>query len=1440
MRVEKPVDVSVVVMSYNNARYIGETIESVLAQQDVELELIIVDDCSTDGSLDVVRRYQKDPRLSVQVNAENLGQTGNFNKCVVCGTGRYVVVLGSDDILYPGHLAELVKALDANPEAALAYSQCTWIDEAGKVLKYVDHRGHLPQSYSGGRDEVVDLLSFDNYITPSTVMLRRSILDDIRLENGDYAQEGMLAGDWELWVRIARHHPNFAFVRRSSVGYRVHGNQVSQDFYRSERPLWEHLHILELNLLDLATRPRLQAAAERVWQLVEGRMSHFSPEVVAKYRDDITRVRRLLFALPEVDEASSDFLFSVVVTTYNRPAMLLDALRSLSAQTLRDFEVILVNDHGEPVEALLGEFDFPLTYIYKGRNEGLSAARNSALALARGRYVCYLDDDDCYAPSHLQTLLAAFEEHGECVVYTGVEYVAERIEAGERVELSREVQFVHDSYDRERLFIHNYIPVNTWAHPRSMLRDVGQFDTSLTALEDWDLLLRLAARFPLVHVADVTAEVRTREAGSGSDDHMLSRERERFASLYQEIYRRHSDLASDRVRKGRALQLRSLGVTGKVDATPVRTWLASRVMTPVQQRLAKEHIEACRSAGATLTVLVLDMAADAAALARSIRSLTCDVDAGNISLHVLSTGARPDNSMPAWSQCEQQDWVEALNRLLAELTCDWVMLLQAGDELVSSGVQVVSLELLANPDCRAIYADALWHQEGDDLGPLLRPDFNLDYLLSFPRGLIGNWLFRRTELLGLGGFAQDSGEAMELDVVLRLINQQGVSGFGHVSEPLVLNSASLLTDSVQERDAIIRHLRARGYDQAAVVAVRPGQYRVEYGHSEQPLVSIVIIVRDQLAAAQRCVMSVLEHTQYPRYQILLVDNASSDPATLQWLQSVEEMASDQLLVLRSATELSDSDLYNQAALNAEGDYLLLLQAEAAVLEAGWLDALLNHGLRPEVGAVGAKAIDADGKVTSAGLVLGLQGPAGRVFVGESVDAPGYMQRLQVDLNPSALGAGCVLVRKSVYVELGGLDAVEFDGQAALLDLCLRLTANGHLLVWTPAATLLLASTPEALPTEVEDKLYQRWLPRLARDPAYNANFSLVRKGGFKLTDTQISWRPLDIWRPSPVVLAHPADIFGCGHYRVIQPFGALLAAGLVDGALSQGLMHPADLERYNPDVIILQRQIGDERLEAMRRMKAFSPAFKVYELDDYLPNLPMKSVHRAHMPKDIVRSLKRGLALVDRFVVSTEPLAEALSGYHPDIRVVPNRLEPRIWGNLPESLRGQSGKPRVGWAGGSSHTGDLELIMDVVRDLASEVEWVFFGMCPDAIRPYVHEFHPGVRIDEYPRKLASLNLDLALAPVEENLFNECKSNLRLLEYGICAYPVICSDVRCYAGDLPVTRVKNRYRDWMEAIRMHLADAAASASQGKALQQAVRARWMLDEQGLTAWQQGWLP
>ena len=149
-------------------------------------------------------------------------------------------------------------------------------------------------------------------------------------------------------------------------------------------------------------------------------------------------------------------------------------------------------------------------------------------------------------------------------------------------------------------------------------------------------------------------------------------------------------------------------------------------------------------------------------------------------------------------------------------------------------------------------------------------------------------------------------------------------------------------------------------------------------------------------------------------------------------------------------------------------------------------------------------------------------------------------------------------------------------------------------------------------------------------------------------------------------------------------------------------------------------------------------------------------------------------------------------------------------------------------------------MLEVVRTLADEVDWVFFGMCPEMLRPYVKEFHKGVPMAQYPRKLASMNLDLALAPLEQNLFNDCKSNLRLLEYGACGYPVICTETKAYAGYLPCTRVKrNEAEYWLEAIRMHLGDPHASYQQGDALREAVLSDYVLSRHHLQHWANAWL-
>ena len=196
-------------------------------------------------------------------------------------------------------------------------------------------------------------------------------------------------------------------------------------------------------------------------------------------------------------------------------------------------------------------------------------------------------------------------------------------------------------------------------------------------------------------------------------------------------------------------------------------------------------------------------------------------------------------------------------------------------------------------------------------------------------------------------------------------------------------------------------------------------------------------------------------------------------------------------------------------------------------------------------------------------------------------------------------------------------------------------------------------------------------------------------------------------------------------------------------------------------------------------------------------------------------------------IVSTKPLAYAYAGISNDIKVVPNYISRSVWGEL-KSERFFNGKPRVGWAGGAYHYGDLMVIKDVIKELADEVDWIFMGMCPDEIKPYIAEFHEGVDIDEYPSKLATLNLNLAVAPLEIYPFNEAKSNLRILEYGILGWPVVATDIYPYKN-APVTLIKNnRYKDWVKAVRTKVSDLEALAQEGDKLRQWILDNWILED------------
>lgn len=228
---------------------------------------------------------------------------------------------------------------------------------------------------------------------------------------------------------------------------------------------------------------------------------------------------------------------SVIVPTYNRPDLLKEALESILAQTYRSFEIIVVNDGGQDVEAVVSSLDrgaHVLTYVRHPRNRGLAAARNTGLRLARGKYVAYLDDDDRFYPDHLETLVT-FLEHSEYRVAYSDAWRVHYVKEGDRyVARSKDLPYSYD-FNANALLVSNYFPVLTVVHERACLNQCGMFDETLTTHEDWDLWIRMSRTYPFAHVKRITAEFSWRTDGST----MTSRILPDFARTAEIIYRKY-------------------------------------------------------------------------------------------------------------------------------------------------------------------------------------------------------------------------------------------------------------------------------------------------------------------------------------------------------------------------------------------------------------------------------------------------------------------------------------------------------------------------------------------------------------------------------------------------------------------------------------------------------------------------------------------------------------------------------------------------------------------------------------------------------------------------------------------------------------------------------------------------------------------------------------
>ncbi len=255
--------------------------------------------------------------------------------------------------------------------------------------------------------------------------------------------------------------------------------------------------------------------------------------------------------------------------------------------------------------------------------------------------------------------------------------------------------------------------------------------------------------------------------------------------------------------------------------------------------------------------------------------------------------------------------------------------------------------------------------------------------------------------------------------------------------------------------------------------------------------------RDRADLLEGAVESILARTDYPDYEIVVVDNGSTQPDALAYLENLERQP--RIRVLRYDRPFNFSAINNFAARQCTSPILGLLNNDVVVIGAGWLAELVSHAVRPEVGAVGAMLYYPDDTIQHAGIIVGYGGAAINCYGGVPRGSGGYFSRLGTVQNYSAVTGACLLTRANVFAELGGLNETDLAVAFNDVDYCLRVRERGLLVTWTPHAELYHLESVSRGDDMARDKilrfraeeayLARRWADVLAHDPYYNPNLS---------------------------------------------------------------------------------------------------------------------------------------------------------------------------------------------------------------------------------------------------------------------------------------------------------------------------------------------------------------
>ncbi|MEP7071649.1 MAG: glycosyltransferase family 2 protein [Verrucomicrobiota bacterium] len=453
------------------------------------------------------------------------------------------------------------------------------------------------------------------------------------------------------------------------------------------------------------------------------------------------------------------------------------------------------------------------------------------------------------------------------------------------------------------------------------------------------------------------------------------------------------------------------------------------------------------------------------------------------------------------------------NSALALSTGEWMGLLDQDDFLPEHALALVAAAINERPDAGLIYSDEdKVDEDGQRCRPFFKPDWNPELFLG--QNFVSHLGVYRTALVReSGGFRERLDGAQDYDLALRVIERLQPDQILHL--PRVLYHWRMCAGSVAHdptakpyapeaaRRALTEHL-VRKQIGGAVTPCPENEhwYRVSYElPGELPLVSAIIPTRDHAELLRRFIVSLRQITDYPRLELIIVDNGSEEEDAVAYLQQLGEEAN--VRIVSAPGEFNFSRLVNIGATQALGEIIAVLNNDLEVTEADWLREMVSHLLRDGVGVVGARLWFPDGTLQHAGVIPGMAGVAAHAFY----RFPPYPiargnRTFALAQNYSAVTAACMLVRSAVYREVGGFDEAlprNFND----VDFCLRVRERGWQIVWTPYANLIHhESASRRQPTgrmqhELNAELewmVARWGETLLFDPFYSPNLSLTLPG----------------------------------------------------------------------------------------------------------------------------------------------------------------------------------------------------------------------------------------------------------------------------------------------------------------------------------------------------------